>query len=493
VDVIEKAAQVPRMGEIYKAAARTLVWLDEDPDDGLALSFIEWIETEAKDKDVVAPAALPGDVFEAQVDAYRRLVNRPWFFRVWVTQEIALSQSITVMYGHNSLEWSSLLASMYRAGQLRQLTWNPSKNGKPPNFMGFIAPMMDLLRSEYRDGRHVPVCHLMLCNEDRGCQEPVDRVWALLGMVHEYLRRQIESSNAINYDDENKLQYWRSYLTVMKLIFESWRMDFWSTLTQGVGLTKLSHLPSWCPDWSGSRICRKLGGKFRAGHLDAMARMLPGLSMPAGTDWLSVAGFSMDTVHSSTEPLPLSMELRLDKEVRMQIWAWLLKCCDLAVKGSHSPDRALQALYRTLDAKSGPLDEAQRSSILFRAISCALAFWSGKRDDIDVGMVAVEFHECVNINTFGRRFFNTVDGRVGLGPPDMQTGDQVVVFNGADELYVLRKIDRVNQNSFPRLRDVDLGEDNKFELVGDAWVHGLMQGEAFTAEDRGPDTNFVLV
>jgi hypothetical protein len=59
----------------------------------------------------------------------------------------------------------------------------------------------------------------------------------------------------------------------------------------------------------------------------------------------------------------------------------------------------------------------------------------------------------------GRTYFSTVNGRVGIGPPDIQGGDVVVVIYGTEPVFILREL--------PAL-------DMKMEIIGDAFIHGLM-------------------
>lgn len=56
-------------------------------------------------------------------------------------------------------------------------------------------------------------------------------------------------------------------------------------------------------------------------------------------------------------------------------------------------------------------------------------------------------------------FFTTRDGRIGIGPPQVQKGDTVVLLYGGVKPFVLRR-----RSVF----DV---------LVGDAYVYGAMKGE----------------
>ena len=74
----------------------------------------------------------------------------------------------------------------------------------------------------------------------------------------------------------------------------------------------------------------------------------------------------------------------------------------------------------------------------------------------------------VAIRGFGS-FFITKAGRMGRGSPHLQTGDQIAIVNGSDQVFSLRKA------------------AENFRLIGERYVHGLMrherQGEV-TAEQR---------
>ncbi|KAF2803303.1 uncharacterized protein BDZ99DRAFT_170585 [Mytilinidion resinicola] len=59
------------------------------------------------------------------------------------------------------------------------------------------------------------------------------------------------------------------------------------------------------------------------------------------------------------------------------------------------------------------------------------------------------------------RFFVTEKGYLGLGPPDAAPGQEVVILLGFHMPFVMSK-----------------NEDGSYELVGEAYVHGIMDGEA---------------
>lgn len=64
----------------------------------------------------------------------------------------------------------------------------------------------------------------------------------------------------------------------------------------------------------------------------------------------------------------------------------------------------------------------------------------------------------------GRRFFATIGGYMGLGPPGMRPGDLVCVFLGGPVPWVIRR------------------EGNEYILIGECYVHGCMNGEVINSE-----------
>jgi hypothetical protein len=59
----------------------------------------------------------------------------------------------------------------------------------------------------------------------------------------------------------------------------------------------------------------------------------------------------------------------------------------------------------------------------------------------------------------GRTFFTTESGHMGIGSRRMQIGDEVCVLFCGETLFILRPIKK------------------HYRLVGECYVHGLMQGE----------------
>ena len=66
-----------------------------------------------------------------------------------------------------------------------------------------------------------------------------------------------------------------------------------------------------------------------------------------------------------------------------------------------------------------------------------------------------------------RKPFVTIKGNLGLGPNHIRRGDKVAVFGGADVPFILRE-----------------AAPGKYQLLGEAYVDGIMDGEASDTTER---------
>ena len=331
------------------------------------------------------------------------------------------------------------------------------------------------------------------------CSEPVDRIWAILGLLPKELREHINNTNLIDYSVSGKREYWRSYVAFMRLLCTLDRKSFWTAVLAGQGLVKHSAMPSWCPDWNALRSYSvfKEREQFRAGFLnlyEPYEQEGPQISPLPELSLLSLSGFKIDTVRSVTRPAggrPSSAQLAAESD--SDHWQWIHQCCPLVdvVHGSsqHSTECFAQTLlvqdFSKNVTESGR--ETWRSTIA--AVSSARSACS-RGETAAMADVPPSFFSLTS-NSRGRKFFNTIHGRIGIGPLDMRTDDTICVIRRARSLLVLRAVPQVNNDP---CYEAQLGKyQEQFELVGDAFIYGLMKGEAFEATSRGADRNFTIV
>jgi len=81
--------------------------------------------------------------------------------------------------------------------------------------------------------------------------------------------------------------------------------------------------------------------------------------------------------------------------------------------------------------------------------------------------ILMDLNKSISRAITGRKFFVTENGRMGLGPDDMSPGDEVFCLAGSPVPYVLTAF----------------GEEHR--LVGECYVHGIMDGELWDGQGAG--------
>lgn len=82
----------------------------------------------------------------------------------------------------------------------------------------------------------------------------------------------------------------------------------------------------------------------------------------------------------------------------------------------------------------------------------------------------------INTTWVGRCFYVTEDGRPGLASQASQPGDQVCVFFGTKTPFILRPVEN----------------KDTFLLISDAYLDGVMWGEALEGRNETLDRYFLL-
>ncbi|KAK1756525.1 HET-domain-containing protein [Echria macrotheca] len=110
-DKVERSAQVQIMDQVYARGFRTLIYLGEatqGPGTDLLFDDLEKADREGFDRPVPGPEI---------VEQLERLIERPWFHRVWVVQEAFLNSERVVICGRRQASWDALESCLF--GYLR--------------------------------------------------------------------------------------------------------------------------------------------------------------------------------------------------------------------------------------------------------------------------------------------------------------------------------------------------------------------------------------
>ncbi|KAJ3453847.1 hypothetical protein MRS44_018479 [Fusarium solani] len=128
-DNVEKAYQVLLMRDIYANSKRAIIWLGEKDEDhscerGLELALrvnevADWDRQHGMHRDLFqqppqAPA-LPPPTSRLWWDLFA-ILDRSWFSRAWIVQELAVSPDPLVVCGHHRLSWTQFCGAITYIG-----------------------------------------------------------------------------------------------------------------------------------------------------------------------------------------------------------------------------------------------------------------------------------------------------------------------------------------------------------------------------------------
>ncbi|KAF4448395.1 hypothetical protein F53441_8203 [Fusarium austroafricanum] len=153
----ERGKQVQLMAEVYCKARQVIVWLGEgtpETDDA-----IERIRAAAQRDDVPAGQ-------ESIPQPIKSLLERPWFRRVWVLQEVAAAQHIVILCGASQIDGYAFCLGLPSFIDLSESS-------------GIISSVEYLIRVTLRIR---PLGELMDMYHAHDATESLDKVFALLGM-----------------------------------------------------------------------------------------------------------------------------------------------------------------------------------------------------------------------------------------------------------------------------------------------------------------------
>jgi hypothetical protein len=489
----EKAIQVPLMHEIYKRATRTVVWLGEpDGDTDVALSFMaEAASYLEKDGD---PRAINRFRRVREWKALREYLSRPWFNRLWALQEVVLSQDIEILchsHDYKTISWQHLLEfiAILREGDLHlSLLEVEGVLSVVHNLEGLEDWRLRLGEQGYLD-----VTGLLSLGRDRLCHEPIDRIWALLGLLRPELVATIQRANIIDYSEPGKRDYWKTYLAVMKLLHAEDIFAFILLVLRNYASSRHSSLPSWCPDFNMARLddTIRYGRKFRSGYSGGEGSELAITELDPTSDALCITGFNIGEVRTVTSLAP---------GPEMDWLPWLKQCEKLTLGISRESQEAAEALAETL-VLADDRTRKQYPEPWDPHYQCLRGKYEAT-DPYDYECPHGEeekhgsYRADARVVCKGKRFFTANDGRIGLASSDVRVGDKICVFIGIEALFVLRgtQHDTVKADKGQQADHEPRPESSQetFKLIGDAYVHGMMFGEAFTAEGRGPERKFKI-
>lgn len=477
-NVVERSMEVFRMGNIYNSAERVLVWLGPSTDGTQAavelfhqiVSKVTWNSYERRPKPINDGALELIKQFEESYGSSRSdseragirdLINRPWFSRLWVWQEICRARTAYVVCGSHEMTWETLSTGLFCIDQQlrRTIAEHPDQRRNYAPIKEQTARVLKLVREADRmkaDGYLAPF-NLLEKTQYAKCEDPRDRIYAQISLLHSDYQKMVP-----DYTKSMSQVYTSAFLLFLA---ESGALHF---LEQCGERPPDISLPSWVPHWGAPRETSPLGFRyFQAGSTFAEADC-------EDETILNVRGVSSARITEVSERVSLTPSFG---EV-VSVWrAWAQP---KSHEHKYSTGESLHDAY-CFTLVSGELidrypEETYSPSLNIARISLghpededteerrkqrqSLYLEPGKDRSATSILFSEYENDVVNICA-GRRLFATAEGYIGVGPANLQTDDAICVLLGLKYPIILRP-----------------AGNEQYQVIGCCYVHGLMDGEA---------------
>jgi Heterokaryon incompatibility protein (HET) len=262
-DSNERDAQVRRMKSIYEQAEQVIIWLGRynEPTDGSFRFDLSKYEIDKFDEnsEAMARAALvlafvlkeegnqqqTSELLIGLEDCNHtsnlqvwiqlsRLFHRPWFERLWIIQELAVSRQAIVLWGNLQVPWINLERAakfILRPGDAKL----PANIRKLFPLLGAHRITQVALQSMYNfDTKNVLT--ILHNTQNTKCSDPRDRLYAIRGIVEDNEDIEIDYSISVQ-------QVYRNWAE--KRIKRTRSLDIFSACADS---SRGGDLPSWVPD-----------------------------------------------------------------------------------------------------------------------------------------------------------------------------------------------------------------------------------------------------
>ncbi|PYI08431.1 hypothetical protein BO78DRAFT_76396 [Aspergillus sclerotiicarbonarius CBS 121057] len=443
-DATEKSQQIRLLPTIYRQATQVFGWVgDEANNSGTAMKALRDI--------VVSPSVisrLGKNVWGAIIEFFAR----PWFVRSWIIQEVILARDLHVVCGSEKLPWEKLYSAVqacekYAASSMKDLKIPATRN---------LGPILSLgkTRRMYQKKERYELLELFELFQHAKSTLRRDRLFTLLNIAAD--------ADGFNTDYGSPLE---SIVCeyASKFVGRGKALDL---LSRARGVSPSRRFPSWIPDWTANRYPKTISLWPSERGFCAAGDSEPDISVdPDNKAILLAAGVTVDSI-VKVGSCPCQVDKAMDyirdilefidlytKEAREEL-EFRIPIGDAANGGwgdRNGLERSFRLIRPSLSRKNTPPPQVAGDP---KTLSQDL--WLYRR-------TAVEFSEWLGTAVVCQ----TERGFIGLVPAGAKEGDAIALISGGKVPFCLRS---------------DQGS-GMYQLVGEAYIHGMMHGEAFHAED----------
>ncbi|KAK5087247.1 hypothetical protein LTR70_007385 [Exophiala xenobiotica] len=437
----------------------------------------------------------------ARIDSLLELLSNEWFERTWVIQEFVTARHVVVNYGKHSFNWTkfTLLAQMIEDEEVPEVAQCLMSGGNHSGarLKSWVKRPVRLeeWRGRLLNMRLDDIHEILATFQSCKATQWQDKVFALIGFSESANRL----SSLIDYQlpKDKVLLEVAHHIDGMGNLMETFPFAGLSLLP-----TYPTNIPSWVADWTVSRdIDPILAGHNR--KYDASKEENARISNGASRNEITVSSVLFDAIKKISEVdlnfTPDAGTLQSNPKLIDSVLQYFASAMDLARRECTDP-------YQPLGKSSVPLDEAVSRTMIGDAVellqpiiwdyqnlvsrfldhgqSIKQALEQGKfkfnnihplpqsygayeketERELQVGQLMKDIENarwlCGGQDT-RRKFGVTGKGCIGIVPRKALVGDLICILYGSTVPMVLRKMPSYDS----------------YQLVGEAYVHGIMDGE----------------
>ena len=465
----ERACQVALMRTIYGKAISTTIWLgaSSGKECEIAMQFLELLGN----NDTLHPFSedphlkIDGKSLKSEetITGLELFSSSSWWSRVWTVQEWVLSRHPIFQHGTQTLDGK---VAQKAIRNMRLHTFEEGCCGLESSSYDYMRPLdsMNAVRRQYA-GFSLPYI-ISEFGLTRRATDPRDRIYGLLGLA------QSPYKDAIVADYTSSVE--SVFRTAALQMIKTGSLEVFSHIPIH-GERNLS-IPSYVPDWTASHTLQCFPDWLsRVAHVSLFraCKDEPADLIIIDSETVCLKGITVDkvllkvSIFNESEPTDPAAMIRYlssivglrDQSARLvnhkidESNFWSTVCGSLEVFTDPDGDLSIRRLST---------DSSRQSARFKRWMTWCLTIGAVHEDKSVSDEGIRSLIETFGIVSEGRSFVVTKSGRLAWCPQTCQEGDIISVLAGGRVPFVLRKVE---------------GQEN-YQLVGDAYVHGIMDGEA---------------
>ncbi|KAL4724488.1 hypothetical protein ACLX1H_007929 [Fusarium chlamydosporum] len=476
-DLDERASQVMLMRFIYEGSSRVVIFLgpsttltdrglkfvqefhDQVTNSSDSQKLLQWIFEAASKDDLWCILA-----FE--------ILDKPWWGRSWIFQEILCAPTATVHCGRESVSWAAFETMAHTISELEAILLARHDRG----MRVFISQYLDLynfvLFRQQRPISPLTFAEALQTRRRALATNPLDKIFALLGVCRDEYTAEYPPSPPSSH--EVRVDYKRTLAdvytgAVKHIVRSSHRLDI---LTACQNPQRLNGLPSWAPDWTVRRNNNPIidvDAWGRIHHASGKVPHIGDLIRPSDNDDAAlVCGIAVATIeglgppyvgdsddlkgilglwrelailtsrfHPDGTPASKGEEIPSDGSYRCASGATIQQGFTTTIRVGRTPtvdlfsdsDSDSDSDYGHESAEEAAAREEREEGAGERALERQRAY-------------TAQLEQAFQLAAENRRFFITGRGGfMGLGPAEMELGDVVSVLLGSHVATILRRLE----------------------------------------------------